>query len=66
MKGKVVWFNIKRGFGFIKPDDGSKDLYFHYSQVLTEGKKVLKENDEVEYQTEEGPKGLQATNIKLV
>jgi len=66
MRGKVVWFNIKRGFGFIKPDDGGKDLYFHYSQVLTDGKKVLIENDEVEYQTEEGPKGLQATNIKLV
>lgn len=64
MKGKVVSFKPKRGFGFIGVE-GSKDIYFHYSQIILtpNGKKSLKEGDEVEFETEETPKGLQAINI---
>ncbi len=65
-KGKVKWFNDKKGFGFIVPDDGSKELFAHHSSILGDGFKTLAEGQEVEYETEDGDKGPKAINIKKV
>lgn len=60
-KGKIKWYNEDKGFGFIAPDDGGKDLFVHHSQ--TEGY-MLFENDPVEYEIGEGQKGPCANNVK--
>ncbi|MCC8405235.1 cold-shock protein [Paraburkholderia sp. MMS20-SJTN17] len=62
--GKVKWFNDAKGFGFIQPDDGSDDLFAHYSEVRTEGFKSLKEDQRVSFEVRQGPKGRQASDIK--
>ena len=62
--GKVKWFNETKGFGFITPDEGSEELFAHYSAIQTQGFKVLKENQRVSYDVVQGQKGLQASNIK--
>ena len=62
--GTVKWFNDAKGFGFITPDDGSKDLFAHYSQIQGGGFKTLKESDKVSYEIQESPKGPRAANIK--
>lgn len=62
--GKVKWFNETKGFGFITPDDGSEELFAHYSAIQTDGFRVLKENQRVSYDVVQGQKGLQASNIK--
>ena len=62
--GTVKWFNDAKGFGFITPDDGSKDLFAHYSQIQGGGFKTLKESDKVSYEAQDGPKGPRAANIK--
>ena len=64
--GTVKWFNDAKGFGFITPDDGSKDLFAHFSSIQAGGFKSLKENDKVEFEVKEGPKGLQAANVTKV
>ncbi|MEN9626957.1 MAG: hypothetical protein RJA10_183 [Pseudomonadota bacterium] len=62
--GIVKWFNEGKGFGFIAPDDGGKDLFAHYSEIKTSGFKTLAEAQRVEFDVTEGKKGPQASNIR--
>ena len=62
--GTVKWFNAEKGFGFIAPEDGSPDVFAHYSAIATGGYKSLDENQKVEFDTTQGPKGPQAENIR--
>ncbi|WP_207457739.1 cold-shock protein [Herbiconiux sp. SYSU D00978] len=62
--GTVKWFNSEKGFGFIAPDDGSADVFAHYSAIASSGYRSLEENQRVEFETERGPRGLQAANIR--
>lgn len=64
--GTVKWFNADKGFGFIAPDDGSEDLFAHYSAIQSSGYKVLEENQKVSFEKEQGPKGFQAVNIQAI
>jgi CspA family cold shock protein len=61
--GTVKWFNESKGFGFIAPDDGGKDLFAHFREIQGSGFKTLTENQKVEFQVTQGPKGAQASNI---
>ena len=61
--GTVKWFNGEKGYGFIAPDDGSADLFAHYSAIVGTGFKELREGQKVEFDAEQGPKGMQAANI---
>jgi CspA family cold shock protein len=62
--GTVKWFNDAKGFGFITPDDGGKDLFVHFSAIQGGGFKTLKENDKVQYDVGQGAKGPNATNVR--
>ena len=66
MKGTVKWFNDQKGFGFITPEDGSKDLFVHHSSILADGFKTLAENQQVEFDVEESDKGPRAGNVKAL
>jgi len=64
--GTVKWFNAEKGFGFIAPEDGSADVFAHYSAINATGYRTLEENQKVTFETEQGPKGIQAVNIQVV
>ncbi len=65
-KGKVKWSNDSKGFGFITPDDGGKDLFAHHSEIQMSGFKSLKEGQQVEYEEVNGPKGPAASKIRAI
>jgi CspA family cold shock protein len=62
MTGKVKWFNAEKGYGFISTEDG-KDVFVHYSAIVSDGYKTLDEGQAVEFEINDGPKGPQATNV---
>jgi len=63
MQGRVKWFNAEKGFGFIMPDSGGKDVFVHQSAISG---KSLADGDKVEFDTEQGPKGLEAKNVRKI
>lgn len=64
MKGTVKWFNDQKGYGFVTPEDGGKDLFVHHSAIQMEGFKTLAENQQVEFDVENSEKGPRAANVK--
>ena len=66
MKGTVKWFNSEKGYGFITPEDGSKDLFVHHTGIQMDGYKTLNENQQVEFDTMNSDKGPKATNVRPV
>lgn len=62
--GTVKWFNESKGFGFIAPSDGGKDVFVHFSAIASEGFRTLAEGQSVTFDVEDGPKGPQATNVQ--
>jgi len=64
--GAVKWFSAEKGFGFITPDDGSADVFVHFSAISGEGYRNLEENQKVEYDVTQGQKGPQAANVRAV
>jgi CspA family cold shock protein len=65
-KGSVKWFNNAKGYGFINIDGEEEDIFVHYSQILQDGFKTLKADEDVEFELNRGPKGLHATNVQTV
>jgi CspA family cold shock protein len=64
--GVVKWFNAEKGYGFIMPDGGGKDLFAHYSEIRSSGYKTLEENQKVSFEIGQGAKGPSATNIQII
>lgn len=65
LTGRVRWFNNQKGYGFIGRDGGT-DIFVHYSAILSEGYKSLKEGDDVEFEIVQGQKGQQAANVQVI
>ena len=66
MQGTVKWFNAEKGFGFIAPDGDGADVFVHYSAIETSGYKTLAENQRVEFEITNGPKGPQAESVRAL
>ncbi len=64
MKGTVKWFSNQKGYGFITPDGGGKDVFVHHSAIQGDGYKTLDEGQNVDFEVTQGPKGEQAANVK--
>jgi CspA family cold shock protein len=65
-KGSVKWFSNQKGYGFISPEDGKKDVFVHFSGIIGDGHKQLQEGQNVEFDITQGPKGDQAVNVKVI
>jgi CspA family cold shock protein len=65
-KGIVKWFSNQKGYGFITPDGGGKDVFVHHSAIQGEGYKTLDEGQAVEFEVTQGPKGEQAANVRKI
>ena len=66
VSGKVKWFDLTKGFGFIAPEDGSADVFVHYTEIQGSGFRTLEENQKVEFEVGQSPKGPQATGVRAV
>ncbi|MCH6472574.1 cold-shock protein [Sinomonas terrae] len=64
--GTVKWFNSEKGFGFITPDDGTEDLFAHYTAIAGTGYRGLEEGQKVQFESQRGPKGPQAAEIRVL
>jgi len=65
-QGTVKWFNAEKGYGFIAQEDGGGDVFVHYKQIQSNGFRTLEENQKVEFEVEQGAKGPQASNVRIV
>jgi CspA family cold shock protein len=65
-QGTVKWFNGEKGFGFITPDDGTKDVFVHFTAIAGDGYRSLDDNQRVEFDITQGQKGLQAENVRAI
>lgn len=64
--GTVKWFNAEKGFGFIAPEDGSADVFVHYTEIESDGFRTLEEDQAVEFEVGESPKGKQAQRVRAL
>ena len=63
-KGTIKWFSDQKGYGFVSPEGGKKDVFVHYSALQGDGFKTLREGEQIEFDITDGPKGEQATNVR--
>lgn len=66
VNGVVKWFNNAKGYGFVTPDEGEQDIFVHFSAIEMEGYRTLKEGQRVQFEVEEGPKGLHALKLQSI
>lgn len=64
--GTVKWFNAEKGYGFLTQDDGGKDVFVHFRAIVSDGYKTLVEGQKVQFEVEQGQKGLQAANVQAI